>query len=91
MKTFLWKNWSFRWAKRIRENRNWGWLWVVLYVTTFKLGLGVILVSHVRITGDDPSLSALPWILLVWFLLYQPFFNRWVARKNESGRGQNRL
>tara|TARA_B100001971_G_C18190542_1_gene538324 strand:+ start:607 stop:930 length:324 start_codon:yes stop_codon:yes gene_type:complete len=80
MGPFLKKHWSFRWADRIRQNRNWGWLWVVLYVTLFKLGLGLILISYVRISGDDPALTRLPWILLIWFLLYQPLFNRWVAK-----------
>ena len=80
MGTFLKEQWSFRWAERIRENRNWGWLWVVLYVTLFKLGLAVLLIGYVRITGDDPSLTSLPIVLLLWFLLYQPLFNRWVAK-----------
>ena len=81
MKSFLWKNWSFRWAERMRANRNWGWLWVVLYVTLFKLGLGVILITYVRVTGHDPGLTTLPGILLIWFLFYQPLFNRWVAKE----------
>ena len=80
MKTFLKHHWSFRWAKRIRANRNWGWLWVMFYVTLFKLGLGSILIAYVRVTRHDPGLYALFPILVGWFALNQPLFNRIVAR-----------
>ena len=77
--TFLKHHWSFRWTKRIRASRNWGWLWVVLYVTLFKLGLGSILIAYLRITHHDPGLETLLPILAGWFALYQPLFNRFVA------------
>ena len=79
---FLVRHWSFRWAERVREHRNWGWLWIVLYVTLFKLGLGAIIIAFFKILGHDPGLTALAPLLVAWFALYQPAFNHFVAKKD---------
>lgn len=86
MKTFLGlmkRNYSFRWFRESWTTKE-KWIYVALYVVLFNIGLIPILVISERAglltEGSSESLGVLAILLLIWFGIYQPVVNFFVAR-----------
>ncbi len=80
---FIKRHYSFRWFRdtwTVKEK----WIYVALYVILFNIGLIPFLVIFERagilIVGSGLSLGIIAIILVLWFAIYQPIFNFFMAR-----------
>ena len=80
---FLKRHYSFRWFLDSWTEKQ-KWMYVALYVVLFNLGLIPILtiseMTGLLSEGSFSSLGVLIIILVLWFLIYQPIFNFFMAR-----------
>ena len=80
---FIKRYYSFRWFQdtwTVREK----WIYVAIYVVLFNIGLIPILTISERagllVVGSGLSLGIIAIILVLWFAIYQPIFNFFMAR-----------
>ena len=80
---FIKRHYSFRWfldTWTVKEK----WLYVALYVVLYKISLIPILVIFETIgllpEGTYLSLGVLVILFVLWFAIYQPIFNFFLAR-----------
>ena len=80
---FIKRHYSFRWfldTWTVKEK----WLYVALYVVLYKISLIPILVIFETIgllqEGTYWSLGVLVILFVLWFAIYQPIFNFFLAR-----------
>jgi hypothetical protein len=80
---FMKRHYSFRWfldTWTVKEK----WMYVALYVVLFKISLIPILVisetTGLLSEGSFLSLGVLVILILIWFAIYQPIFNFFMAR-----------
>ena len=80
---FIKRHYSFRWfldTWTVKER----WLYVALYVVLYKISLIPILVIFETIgllpEGTYLSLGVLVILFVLWFAIYQPIFNFFLAR-----------
>ena len=80
---FMKRHYSFRWFLDTWSAKQ-KWMYVALYVVLFKLGFIPILVffetTGLLSEGSFLSLGVLIIILVLWFAIYQPVFNFFLAR-----------
>ena len=80
---FMKRHYSFRWfldTWTVKEK----WMYVALYVVLFKISLIPILVisetTGLLSEGSFVSLGVLVILLVLWFAIFQPAFNFFLAR-----------
>ena len=80
---FMKRHYSFRWfldTWTVKEK----WMYVALYVVLFKISLIPILIisetTDLLSEGSFLSLGVLVILLVIWFAIYQPTFNFFMAR-----------
>jgi len=80
---FLNQHYAFRWYSD-RWTVKQKWMYVALYVTLFKVSLIPLLVisetTGLLKEGSFLSLGVLVILLVLWFAIYQPVFNFFMAR-----------
>jgi hypothetical protein len=80
---FVKRHYSFRWFLDTWTVKQ-KWMYVALYVIIFKTSIIPILVISETIgllsEGSFLSLGVLIFLLVLWFAIYQPIFNFFMAR-----------
>ncbi len=80
--TFIRRYYAFHWFSDEWSQKQ-KWLYVALYVTLFNIGLIPFLVISEKkgllVEGSLHSLGTLLLLFLVWFAIYQPTVNYFVA------------
>lgn len=80
------RHYSFRWFRDTWTTKE-KWFYVAIYVVLFNIGLIPFLTISERtgllIEGSGLSVGVLVVIVVLWFGIYQPIFNFFLARDGD--------